>query len=96
MRAFAAALQAGDLVAAGRLMDESHASLAADFEVTTPGLDATAARLRAMPGVFGARMTGAGFGGCVAALTAPGAVSEGWRVIPVDGAHVVSAREDSR
>jgi galactokinase len=89
VRAFAAALRTGDLVTAGRLMGESHASLAADFEVTTPALDALAARLAATPGVFGARMTGGGFGGCVVALAEPGAVSEGIVVRAVDGAHVL-------
>lgn len=90
VRAFATALRSGDLPAAGRLMGESHASLAADFEVTTGALDTLAARLASLPGVFGARMTGAGFGGCVVALCAPGALSEGWRVRAVDGARVVS------
>ena len=42
-----------------------------------------------MPGVFGARMTGGGFGGCVVALTEPGALHTGWVVRAVDGAHVV-------
>ena len=41
-----------------------------------------------MPGVFGARLTGAGFGGCVVALARPGAVQEGWVVRPVAGASV--------
>jgi galactokinase len=89
VRAFAAALRTGDLVTAGRLMGESHASLATDFEVTTPALDALAARLAATPGVFGARMTGGGFGGCVVALAEPGAVSEGVTVRAVDGARLV-------
>lgn len=89
VRAFAAALRDGDLVTAGRLMAESHASLAADFEVTTEPLDTLAARLSALPGVFGARMTGAGFGGCVVALGEPGAVTEGWRVRAVAGARRV-------
>ena len=91
VRAFATALRAGDLTAAGRLMKESHASLATDFEVTTDALDTLAGRLSALPGVFGARMTGAGFGGCVVALAAPGAVTEGWRVRAVGGARRVIA-----
>ena len=45
-------------------------------------------RLRVLPGVFGVRMTGGGFGGCVVALTQPGAVAEGWVVKPVGGATV--------
>ena len=86
VREFATALRSGDLTTAGRLMGESHASLAGDFEVTTEALDTLAARLAGLPGVFGARMTGAGFGGCVVALAEPGAVTEGWRVRAVGGA----------
>lgn len=87
--AFVAALRAGDLAGAGALMRASHESLRDDFEVSTPELDALVARLVATPGVFGARLTGAGFGGCVVALTRPGAVSEGWKVQAVAGASVV-------
>jgi galactokinase len=77
---FARAMTAGDAAACGELMVESHRSLAADFEVSTPRLDELVADLCARPGVFGARLTGAGFGGCVVALTRPGAVAEGWHV----------------
>ena len=66
----------------------SHASLRDDFEVSTPELDELVARLGAVPGVFGARLTGAGFGGCVVALARPGVVQEGWVVRPVAGASV--------
>jgi len=66
--AFAEAVAADDLAAAGQLMDASHASLRDDFEVSTPTLDALVADLRAVRGVHGARLTGAGFGGCVVAL----------------------------
>jgi galactokinase len=83
---FAEALRAGDLVAAGQLMIESHASLRDDFEVSTPALDALVDRLVATPGVHGARLTGAGFGGCVVALTDPGALTEGWVVRASAGA----------
>jgi galactokinase len=88
VRAFAAALRAGDLPAAGRLMADSHASLRDDFEVSTPELDRLVARLSERPGVFGARLTGAGFGGCVVALARPGALDEGWVVRAVAGATV--------
>ncbi len=88
VRAFAAALTAGDLAAAGAAMYESHASLAVDFEVSTPVLDALVERLRATPGVHGARLTGAGFGGCVVALTDPGALREGWVVHASAGARL--------
>ena len=46
-------------------------------------------RLAATPGVYGARMTGGGFGGCVVALAEPGALRDGWVVRAVEGAHLV-------
>jgi galactokinase len=87
--AFAAALRDGDLTRAGRLMGESHASLRDDFEVSTPALDALVARIEATPGVHGARLTGAGFGGCIVALTDPGTLGEGRVVRPSAGARVL-------
>ena len=65
-------LAAADASAArfGQLMNDSHASLRDDFEVSTPALDLLAGSLQRQPGVFGARLTGAGFGGaCVALVT---------------------------
>jgi galactokinase len=61
------ALQA-DAPTFGRLMDESHRSLRDDYEVSTPQLDELVSRLREQPAVFGARLTGAGFGGACVAL----------------------------
>jgi len=52
----------------GELMNESHASLRDDFEVSRPELDAMVAIAREHDACFGARMTGAGFGGCAVAL----------------------------
>jgi len=49
-------------------MNESHRSLRDDFEVSRPELDAMVEIARAQVGCFGARMTGAGFGGCAVAL----------------------------
>ena len=89
VQSFARALQAGDLHTAGEAMVESHASLRDDFEVSTVALDALVERLVAMPGVYGARLTGAGFGGCVVALCEPGAISEGWRLEAVAGARIL-------
>jgi len=88
---FAAALAAADLAAAGKLMVESHASLRDLYETSTPVMDRAVEDLVARPGVLGARMTGGGFGGCVVALTEPGAVRDGWLVHAVDGAHVEPA-----
>jgi galactokinase len=69
------ALKRGDVGALGPLLDASHASLRDDFEVSTPELDALAEALRGA-GALGARLTGAGFGGCVVAL-APRENAEG-------------------
>jgi galactokinase len=62
------ALRSGDLERLGRLMDQSHASLRDDFEVSTEALDVIVDLARSQPGCLGARMTGAGFGGCAIAL----------------------------
>jgi galactokinase len=88
--AFAEALEQGWPAEAGALMAASHASLRDDYEVSTPALDALVERLSATPGVHGARLTGAGFGGCVVALTEPGALDEGWKVRPAAGARVTT------
>jgi galactokinase len=72
--AAAVSLQRGDLEALGRVMDASHASLRDDFEVSSPALDAIVAAARRAPGCIGARMTGAGFGGCAVALVRNGDV----------------------
>lgn len=68
VRRFAEALEAGNLGRAGRLLNESHASLRDDFEVSCPELDALASAFVAVGGVYGARLFGAGFGGSVLAL----------------------------
>src|SRR5205085_11656383 len=73
---FVAALGAGDVAGAGALMVASHASLRDDFAVSTPVLDELVRTLTARPGVHGARLMGAGFGGCVVALSEPGALRE--------------------
>lgn len=89
VRDFTAALRQGDYATAGRLMVEGHESLRADFETSTAAMDTAVAELARTPGVFGARMTGGGFGGCVVALCAPGAVTSGWVVTPSAGARVL-------
>jgi galactokinase len=87
---FAACLHDGDLPGAGRLMAASHASLAGDFEVSTDALDALVEELSAASGVYGARLTGAGFGGCVVALADATSPVRGWRLHPSTGARVES------
>ena len=66
------ALTSGDLRKVGQLFSASHASLRADFEVSVPAVDALVDGVRTMDGVFGARLTGGGFGGAIVALTRRG------------------------
>ncbi|KRN23369.1 galactokinase [Lacticaseibacillus camelliae] len=66
----AAQLKAGDLVGFGHLVSASGVSLAYDYEVTGVELDTLVKEAVKQPGVLGARMTGAGFGGCAIALVA--------------------------
>lgn len=61
-------LKKGNLEALGKLMNESHASLKSDFEVTGKELDTLVEFAWKQKGVIGARMTGAGFGGCAIAI----------------------------
>lgn len=69
-----AALQAGNLEKFGRLMNASHVSLEHDYEVTGLELDTLVHSAWEQEGVLGARMTGAGFGGCAIALVRKDAV----------------------
>jgi len=62
------ALETGDLTRAGELMNDSHASLRDLYEVSCEELDQMTEIARDQPSCFGARMTGAGFGGCAVAL----------------------------
>jgi galactokinase len=72
----AEALVAGDLARAGRLMNDSHASLRDLYEVSSVELDAMTEAARAQGSCHGARMTGAGFGGCAVALVEAAAVED--------------------
>ena len=63
-----AALRDGDLAEFGRLMNASHISLRDDYEVTGRELDTLVEAAWEVPGVIGARMTGAGFGGCAVCI----------------------------
>ena len=67
-RHLAAALHQGDLEAAGRVMNESHEDLRDLYEVSSHELDEITRLARSTEGCHGARMTGAGFGGCAIAL----------------------------
>ncbi len=68
------ALEAGDLEETGRLMAQSHASMRDDFEISCKEVDVMVEINASVPGVYGARMTGGGFGGCTISLVAADAV----------------------
>lgn len=62
------ALRAGDAATFGALMNKAHASMSGDYDASCPEVDTLATIAREAPGVLGARVTGAGWGGCVVAL----------------------------
>lgn len=77
----AAALSCNDLIEFGRLMYESHSSLREDYEVSSPELDTMVRLAREAEGVYGARMTGGGFGGCTINLVRADKVDDFKRLI---------------
>jgi galactokinase len=91
VRAFADALRAGDIGALGPLMLASHASSRDDMEVSTPELD-TLVECLMDAGALGARLTGAGFGGCIVALV-PGARADAIATTSTDTYRRRSGRE---
>lgn len=72
----AAALERRDLASLGRLMRASHASLRDDYEVSCSSLDIMVGIADRCEGVYGARMTGGGFGGCAISIVEVGHVEE--------------------
>jgi galactokinase len=72
--AAAAALERGELTSFGQLMNESHASLRDDYEVSVPEIDLLTELARAVPGCYGSRITGGGFGGSTVSLVSVAAV----------------------
>lgn len=77
-------LEQGEVGAFGALLDASHASLRDLYQVSCPELDAMAAAARRIDGCLGARLTGAGFGGCVVALVRGEAVAGFTRALARD------------
>ncbi len=75
-RAAVDVLKAGRLADFGALMNECHASLRDLYEVSCPELNAMASAAQALPGCYGARLTGAGFGGCTVNLVAAEAAED--------------------
>ena len=79
-----AALESGEMSEFGRLLGEAHASARDDYEISTPEIEALVRAAEEAPGAVGARLTGAGWGGCIVAAVAEDAVA-------AFGEHVVNA-----
>jgi len=76
VQAAVAALRAGEVATLGRLLDEAHASARDDYEISCPELEVLVQAAREVDGVVGARLTGAGWGGCIVALVSDHAVPD--------------------
>jgi galactokinase len=92
-------LARGNLTGVGAVMTEGHRSLAEDYRVSVPAVDELVDQLARLPGVYGARMSGGGFGGCVIALCEEGspalepeshAPRRAWRISPSPGATLLA------
>ncbi len=87
------AFAADDPEWAGRILNEGHRSLSQDYEVSTPIVDRIVSSVARQPGVYGARLSGGGFGGSLVALCRPGTeidVDTWWtRARPGSGAHLL-------
>jgi galactokinase len=90
VRQFASAMGEGRFSDAGALMLEGHESLRLDYDTSTPAMDDAVRSASQRRGVYGARMTGGGFGGCIVALSEPGVKLPGaWVVRAAGGASLV-------
>jgi galactokinase len=87
------ALALQDLTTFGQVMNESHQSLRDNFEVSTQQMDEAVRNAQQTPGVFGARMTGGGFGGCIVIVADSNAnidnLEGAMLVKPVGGAEII-------
>lgn len=75
------ALEAGDYQRFGVLMNDSHRSMRDDYEISVPEIDTLVRLAQAVPGCYGSRMTGGGFGGCTVSLVEVAAVEDFQRVV---------------
>jgi len=88
------ALRQNDLGTFGKLMEASHASLRHDFEVSCPELDVMVSLANGIDGVYGARMTGGGFGGCTVNLVRAESVETFQKKITAQYEHAVGQRPE--
>jgi galactokinase len=90
----ASAFENGDIEALGTLMAESHRSLRDDYEVSCAELDIMVEIAAGKPGLYGARMTGGGFGGCTINLVAAGDSQEFQRAVAAEYESKTGLRPD--
>ena len=76
VRATVAALEAGDITTIGHLLNQAHTSARDDYDISCPELEALVEAARGVEGTAGARLTGAGWGGCIVALARQEAVPD--------------------
>ena len=88
------ALERGDLERFGKLMAESHRSLRDDYEVSSEELDLMVEIAQKIEGVYGARMTGGGFGGCTVNLVADSHVEDFQKRVPLEYERTTSLRTE--
>lgn len=81
VRDAATALERGELETFGHLINESHSSLRDDYEVSCRELDVLVEVAQKVPGIYGSRMTGGGFGGCTVSLVEQESVEEFKRLV---------------
>ncbi|WP_026370860.1 galactokinase [Kallotenue papyrolyticum] len=72
----AEALKRGDIQRFGALMNEAHRSYRDDFEASTPEIEVLVSTAQGLPGVYGSRLTGGGWGGCTVSLVATDQVEQ--------------------
>ena len=87
-------LQAGRAEEFGQLMNACHASLRDLYEVSCPELDTMVSAAQALPGCYGARLTGAGFGGCTVNLVAAAAAADFTRALAARYEQATGKRPD--
>jgi galactokinase len=88
------ALEQSDLRAFGRLMASSHQSLRDDYEVSSDELDLMVELAQKVEGVYGARMTGGGFGGCTVNLVAEEHAGEFQQTVASEYEHVTKLKPE--
>ena len=95
VRRAAVAMQSNDLATLGELINASHASLRDDMQVSIRMVDQLAEIAQQTPGVYGARMMGGGFGGCVIALVEATEAEKAMELVKAEYAQIIGQTPDA-